>query len=253
MCKHSSLATILLLVGFVGCKDDETPNQLGSAQLEVDFTGMVGTAPLALESVTYAAPGVAEGFRLTRLSFFLSDIQLLTDVGAGELKTDVAEVAYLELGPNGRAALEVADVPVGNYTGIRFNLGLTPEQDALQPKDYAPAMPLAKSSEYWVDWGSYIFLKIEGKVDTLADGKARFDHGFVYHVGKSAEYTQRITVTTPFEVSATGAELPLRVDLSQLLGLEGSDPLSLKRAMDHRNTAARRLMDNAKGAFTRDR
>ncbi len=247
------LCPLLALLSCAACGDDDPLATADTASVELSLAGMVGTEPLALESRTYAAPGVAEGFRLSRVSFYLSDVQLLSAGDQGELATDVAEVLYLELGADGKASLKLDDVPVGEYTGIEFNLGLTSEQDAQQPQDFAPNTPLANFSEYWVDWGSYVFLKIEGRSDTLADGRARFDQNFVYHIGKSAEYTERITVRTPLAVGAAGTRLPLRVDVAQILGLRGQQPLSLLGAADHKNTAATRIMENATGAFSRER
>lgn len=248
-----SFFLLLAALTLFACNDDEPRATGGTSSLSISFTGMVGGETLALESKTYVSPGVAEGIRFARVSYFLSDIQLSSDSDSGELLTDVADVAYIELQPDGRAVLDLTNVPLGTYSGIQFNLGLTPEQDALQPKDFAAGSPLANPSEYWVDWGSYVFLKIEGRADTLADGLARFDQNFVYHVGKAAEYTQRITVRTPFDVGRTIAALPLRVDVGQILGLRGSDPVSLVGAADHKNTTAKRIMANATSAFTRER
>ena len=42
---------------------------------------------------------------------------------------------------------------------------------------------------YWADWNSYIFLKLEGTMDT--DGDGMFDDvNFVYHVGSDPTYEQ---------------------------------------------------------------
>lgn len=245
------LGTSVLATLAVGCKDDETLPSTESVAVDIAFEGTVGADALALESQTYQASGVAEGFHVSRLSFYLSDIALVSSVDGGELLTDVAEVAYVELSADGTARITLDQVPQGTYTGIRFNLGLTEDQDALQPKDFAPGTPLARASEYWVDWGSYIFLKVEGRADNTADGRARFDKSFVYHVGKAAENTRTLTVRTPVVVTAEGATMPIRVDVAELLGLNSSDPLSLLGAADHNNTAATRIMDNATRAFTR--
>ena len=252
------LPPLIAVVACVACGDDDFGDPLSSAAVEVTFQGMVGDEALALESVTYPAPGVAEGFRVSRLSFFLSEVELISETDAGELGTDVAEVAYVELGADGLATLRFEGVPVGQYTGLRFNLGLTEEQDAQTPVDFAPGHPLADPAEYWVDWGSYVFLKVEGRSDTLADGRARFDQGFVYHVGKAAENTRRLEVRAPIYVSGetTGVVGPdgsaaVSVDVEELLGLRGAEPLSIVGAADHQNGAAARLMDNAARAFTR--
>ena len=240
------------------CDDDDLGSTLTSAPVALELQGVVGAADLALESVTYEAPGVAEGFRVSRLSYFLSEVELLSGTDAGELGTDVAEVAYVEHDARGRATVALEDVPVGEYVGLRFNLGLTEEQDAQQPVDFAPGHPLADPSEYWVDWGSYVFLKVEGRADTLDDGVARFDQGFVYHVGRAAENTRRLEVRLPISVSGEtggvvgpGAEVALTVDLGELLGLRSSAPLSVTGVADHQNDAAAKIMDNAARAFRR--
>ena len=257
MSNASSLLPLAALIAFSAC-DDDLGERLTAAAVEVEFQGTVGAEALALESATYQAPGVAEGFRMSRLSFFLSEVELISETDAGELGTDVAEVAYVEFGADGRAALRFEGVPVGRYVGLRFNLGLTEEQDGQSPVDFAPGHPLADPAEYWVDWGSYVFLKVEGRSDTLADGRARFDRGFVYHVGRAAENTRRLEVRAPISVSGETAGVvgpdgraAISVDVEELLGLRSAEPLSLVGAADHENSAAAQLMDNAARAFTR--
>lgn len=246
-----TLPALLAIVSFAACGDDDPVATATTAPLTVSFVGTVGDEPLSLESTTYAAPGVADGYRMSRLSFFVSEVELLSDTPDGELGTEGPDVAYVELGPGGEATLRLDDVAVGEYVGMRFNLGLTPEQDAQRPQDFAAGHPLANASEYWVDWGSYIFLKVEGRADTLADGRARFDQSFVYHVGKAAENTRSLTVRAPITVGDEGAATAVEVDVETLLGLRGNDPLSLTGVADHQNTAAARIMDNAGSAFTR--
>ena len=242
------LATLL---ASAACGDDDPVATGATGALTVDFRGTVGTESLALESSTYQAPGVPDGYRVSRLSFFVSEVELISETAAGELGTDVAEIGYVELDPAGRGTLDLGDVPNGEYAGLRFRLGLTGEQDALQPRDYAAGHPLADASEYWVDWGSYIFLKVEGRSDTLADGRARFDQGFVYHVGKAAEFAREIEVRMPFTIGGQARAVGVDLDVETLLGLRGAAPLSLTGVADHQNGAAERIMENAGRAFTR--
>ena len=245
------LLTVAAVLALASCGEDDPMSTGQTADVTVAFRGTVGQEPLALESSTYQAAGVADGYRYSRVSFFVSEVELISETTAGELGTDVAEIGYVEFGPSGESALDVAGVPRGDYVGLRFNLGLTGEQDALQPQDYAAGHPLADASEYWVDWGSYIFLKLEGRSDTLADGRARFDQRFVYHVGKAAELTRRIEVRMPITVSGETAALGVDVDVATLLGLGGAEPLSLTGVADHSNGAAARIMENAARAFSR--
>lgn len=251
MYRVPTLIFLAVLTTLSACGDDDPIATTESGAVELAFVGTVAGEPLALESATYDAPGVAEGFRMSRLSFFLSEIELITETSDGELGTDVdVDVAYVELGPDGRDVIRLEDVPNGEYVGLRFNLGLTEEQDALQPRDFAADHPLAEPSEYWVDWGSYIFLKIEGRSDTLADGRAMFDQSFVYHIGRAAENTRRLELRMPITVAGTAVRAGVGLDVEELLGLRSNRPLSLVGAADHRNTAAERIMDNAGRAIS---
>ena len=247
----TSTLLLAVLVACAACDDDEVVATGMTSDLTVEFEGVVGDAPLALEAETYDAAGVAEGFRISRLSFFVSDVELLSETADGELGTDVADIGYVDVGLDGTGELSLSGVPNGEYVGLRFNLGLTDEQDALQPADFAVGHPLSEPAEYWVDWGSYIFLKVEGRADTLADGNARFDQGFVYHVGKAAEYTRRLDIRMPISVAGGASATGITVDVETLLGLRSAEPLSLTGAADHRNTAAERIMANAGSAFRR--
>ncbi len=234
---------------FGACEDKTPVEDATSGELRLSIGGSVLGESFGLEPKTYEAQEVAEGYRFTRVSMFLSDLRLVEVAGTESLETELAEVAYFELGDADDQELTFSDVPAGKYTALVFNLGLTPEQDAQEPSDFASSNPLSKSSEYWRDWGSYIFLKIEGKSDTLADGVERFDAPFVYHVGEAAENTREITVPIELDANAGTDVVNIRLDAARLLGLGTPTPLSLKGVADHRNKAAERIMENAATAF----
>ena len=63
-------------------------------------------------------------------------------------------------------------------------IGLSEEQNASVPSDYSSSNPLSKSSEYWLAWNSYIFVKFEGFFD--ADGDGEPETGFNLHLGSDA-------------------------------------------------------------------
>ena len=234
---------VLGLATASSCEDEAR----GPAPLTIAIEGRVGNEPLVLDSETYAAGTAAEGFRPTRVSFYASDLRL---VGAGGEEVALAEVAYFALGPDGEAELSVPAVPAGTYDALRFTVGLSPEQDATTPADYAPDHPLGRASEYWVDWGSYIFLKLEGLSDTLADGRERFDAAFTYHIGRSAEAAREVRLEAPLVVDGDGARLALTLDLARLLGLGTAEELPVVGVADHRNGAAERIMSRIPSALS---
>jgi len=237
-----------LLVGIVSVHascDEDVPEATGeTVALSLALSGKVGRQDLALESQTYLASEAAEGFRVSRVSMYLSDIRLVENVGGRQLATDVAEVGYFRLDAGGEATMEFQNVPVGDYSGIRFNVGLTAEQDATVPAEWAATHPLGRASEYWNDWGSYIFMKLEGRADTLADGMERYDASFVYHVGKSPEFAREVEVAYALPLNDNNQTIALELDLATLLGLDSAEPLSVVSSADHRNDAADRIMSS---------
>ena len=209
--------------------------------------------PLELESETYTDSQVAEGFRISRASFFISDIRLITNNDGQALETEVGEVGYVQFGPDGTAEIDFQNVPVGEYASLKFRVGLNAEQDATVPEDYANSNPLSQASEYWIDWGSYIFMKLEGRSDTLADNIARFDVNFTYHLGNSAEFSREVELVQPLDFSQTGHTISIDVDVATLLGLGGSSPLEIAGGNDHQNRFAEIVADNIEESFTLSR
>lgn len=234
------------------CGDDDPVNNATSATVQLSIAGNMGAqGELELESRTYGSTAVAEGFRMSRLSYYLSEVALVEEANGQDLRTDVAEVAYVQFGPDGTAALDFDNVPVGSYDKLRFRLGLTAEQDATVPNDYAASSPLGRDSEYWFDWGSYIFMKVEGRSDTLADGTERFDVPFVYHVGRAAMLGRDIEIDYPLDIESGGATVALEFNVAQLLGLGDPSGVRLAGGIDHANMEAVPIMNRAAEAFTR--
>lgn len=243
------LASLVILVSFSACDEDPVQNAT-SATLDLNFTGKVNGEELELESKTYTDSQVAEGFRVSRASFFLSEIRLITLNNGQPLETEIGEVAYVQFNSEGEAQVEFPNVPVGQYSSIKFRVGLTPELDATVPADYANSNPLSQSAEYWVDWGSYIFLKLEGRSDTLADNIARFDANFIYHLGQSADFSKEVELAQTLDLKQNGQGINISVDIANLLGLGTNDALGIGSANDHRNTFAATITGNIERAFS---
>ena len=246
----SALAIVAGALGLAGCEELDPVGTTDTGSLTLAFRGTVGSEDLRLEREAYEATGV-EGFVVTRLSFFLSDVQLVRQIEGQSLKTLVDEVAYVELDDEGRAQVSFDGVPVGDYTGLEFTVGLNAEQDATTPAEYSAPHPLARDDEYWEDWGSYIFLKVEGKSDTLADDVERFDAPIVYHVGRSAEHAATLLLPTSVPLhSDGGATVQLGIDVGELLGVRTSEQLRLDGGIDHGNATAQIIMDHVPQAIT---
>jgi hypothetical protein len=81
---------------------------------------------------------------------------------------------------------------------------------------------------HW-DWNpGYIFIKVEAKVDTLADGVDNFDHFVIFHIGTDP-LIQTLNFTSVNWISNGNGlyTLPLKLDMQKFLQ-NGAQTIDLK-------------------------
>ena len=206
---------IFLLTIFLGCGDAEE-----QAELTVTFKLTYGDSPLAaFENREY--PRGYEVF-FTKFSLYLSNISLVSE----DDPIVLSEVEFIDLltGINDQTAAEkglsrqFSNIPTGEYSELRLNVGVTNATNQLTPADFAPDHPLGNTAEYWVGWSSYIFQKIEGKYDEDGDGEP--ETNIALHMG-SDEAFREIVIRTPVRITADPNHLEITFDLEQILFISG--------------------------------
>ena len=170
------LLTLPSLLVFQGCKDDPI-------DLNIQFFLTYGDEPLVmLQDYTYPDGRL---MRISRVSFYLSDVAVSTKDGNHE----ITDVAFLDL-TNSHATAESAargyqyyseTLEIENPESLRFNVGLTNEQNSTSPADYTSDHPLSLTGEYWTGWQSYIYVKVQGMIDLDNDGEP--ETGMALHLG----------------------------------------------------------------------
>jgi hypothetical protein len=215
------------LFAFAGC-DGTTDVVEPASSVTITFKALYDGQPLEKYKLydydTYRV-------EYSRFNTFMSNITLLD--GAKEVK--LSDIEWVDFTPDLSATNMAVEVPItfnnvpdGNYTGIRLGYGVPPALNAKQPKDFAPTHPLSRENEYWLGWGSYIFNKIEGRVDL--DNNGVFDGGLVYHCGSDAVFRE-YTFNMPIKVEP-GADLVVEFDLKKLAVINGTW-LDLKIPYNH--------------------
>lgn len=158
----------------------------------------------------------------TRFNAFMANIYLLD----GNKEVRLSDIEWVDFTPDlapTDTAVEVPitfkNVPIGTYTGIRLGYGVPPALNAKQPKDFAFTHPLSRENEYWLGWDSYIFNKIEGRVDL--NNNAVFDGGLIYHCGSDAVYRE-YAFDMPIKVEPGADGLVVEFDLKKLFVIHGT-------------------------------
>lgn len=158
-------------------KDDDGSCQYNESKLMMHFHPKAGSADFAYNT-TYAVNG--RNIKFTRAQFYFSGLKLETDVG-GELAVD----KYLLVNA-ATHMYEIGAVTPGHYHGLEFNVGVDSVANHSDPSTYAADHALSNMNDnvkHW-SWNSgYIFIALEGMVDTSAAGTGNPDVDFQMHVG----------------------------------------------------------------------
>lgn len=198
------LSTLLVVTG---CKPEK---EKGNFSLELK--GYVGSQPLSFTN-TFYNDGVNKEFFFSKLKFFLSDIYLIKEDNT-ELK--IQDVAFFDFDDNRWRAMN-AEVPAGTYKGIRFHVGLSPEQNNANPDAYPVTDPRGPKDDMYWEWLKHRFVNLEGTADTLGQNFSGGVVGLVYHVGRDTCYREVSLTGTTFTVQEGSVKnMNLELDLLKL-------------------------------------
>ena len=211
----------LLLISFtyLSCGDDEpdvTQNGEGSVEmaLKVNYDG----APLVLLKEYEYPDGKALYF--SKFSFYMSELSLRTEEGVASSDA----VNYLRLGQAHNTAADAVEglkfnlngVKSADYVNLSFGIGVPAIQNAMKPADFPSTNDLTLSEEYWGNWNSYIFCKVEGVIDFDGDGIPETD--FALHLGADEAFVD-IELDRDFVVNDNRTtELIIPIELKNFFG-----------------------------------
>lgn len=185
------IVAVASLVGLMvaGCGD--TPDEPGTQDVEVGFAALVDGAEFSCEG-EYQLGTQDTSVTLTDFRFYVSKVHLIDadgDAVAVDLEDDGkwqnGSVALLDFEDgtgacqNGNADINTSvrgTVPEGEYTGVRFTLGVPFDENHQNQAVADP--PLNIASMFWNWQGGYKFMRI--------DGMAQENAGFRIHLGSTA-------------------------------------------------------------------
>lgn len=217
----------LMLLGLftsTSCKDDNggTLEKVGDVNLK--FKAFFGDDPLVMNQVYTYVDGTP--IKFSKFQFYISNISLGQETGGIKEAVEVDLIDFTDSTDPTMAAEGISmigpDIPVGDYSVINFGVGVAADLNRTKPADYGNTHPLSETAHYWSGWESYIFTKIEGKLDLNGDGVFD-DKSIVYHLGgdnafRDAAFAKAFTVS---EDATTTVNLD--IDLNKLLVRSDSD------------------------------
>ena len=204
------LFLLLALVIQYGCKDKK--NEQGEFTIEIK--AMMEDQPFVINEVYQNSFGY--NYKIEVLRFYLSNLTLIKENGDQVLAKDVE---YLDFASNHsdsnmNGETVSANVCTGNYSGIRFGIGVDSSLNKQDPASYNSDHPLSiYTNSHW-DWNTgYIFLKISGAIDSVSQGTQDLSEDFLYHIGTNQFYRE-VIINVPFTIGENGnARIDLKIDM----------------------------------------
>ncbi|MDZ4666708.1 MAG: MbnP family protein [bacterium] len=182
----------ILVFSFYGCKKEEVkpiPVHLPNTSLALNIDHNCDGAPLLFDTLNYQnLAGIK--YSATRLEYYISGIRLFK--GETAVFTS-SQIAYMN-GRNNNQKISIPNLPVGNYTGIQFYIGIAPAQNISNSLDNTPENINMQWPE--VIGGGYHYLKFEGRyLDS-----ANVNQGFTMHIGTNEMLVEHHKILYNFSV-----------------------------------------------------
>ncbi len=180
---HIYISVILGLL-FSACSDSENvDNVTEPGTLTIIMDNKFGDEAIALAQEYTSANG--DKINFTRFEYIISNVTLIDDTGSSYLIPD----SYFIMGQRNatsstRELIDLKDIPVGTYTGIKFSVGVDPttnaNTDTYEKGDLQAGIGM--------DWGwasGYKFIRWDG---TYFNDNENNDINFSLHIGTDDNY-----------------------------------------------------------------
>lgn len=208
-----------LCISFYACKDKEDTNPTFTGDLgnlSIRFVPKYEGQILALSNPI--TPKGSMPIQIQGFSFFAT----LEDATANvtDNTDNITMVRFDNLTDTQKATEGIVkqfSIKVGDYNTLNLGIGVPKNLNEKQPNKFVSSHPLSELADYWSAWDSYIFSKVEGRVDTTAAQKGRFDLGYSYHTGTDEMY-RSIKLARDFSIKkGQNTEITIEVDAALLL------------------------------------
>ena len=218
--------TAIVLLILAGC--DASALKDGTANLTLNLNAHVNGKSFSGESsATYDVKGIAMSFKSARM--YISEISLISsDDTRVAVESEPLEVpakndenenishiirdhVLLVKHDAKMTAYDIGTWPAGEYKGIRFKVGIAGTTNRIDPSQVPAKHPLSKQTDFNNHWNwnaGYLFLRMDGRVDTNNDEKP--DSLWAVHLG-TAKFLKEVTLTHNFTLKD---ETPATLDIS---------------------------------------
>jgi hypothetical protein len=237
--------SLLVLVIATACGDDNP--EAPKAQLQIDLQPVFGGQNFYMDSIYTTQEGYKVKFSELKCYF------TLFSNGSNALH-QAALLDYRETG----SLLFKKEGDYAKFLNLNAVLGVDSSLNHLDPSAFPNESPLNISNAGPMHWGwstGYIFMNIEGKVDTLIDATTNPDLSFSFHIGTDS-YLQNLQFNNInwADIGNNTRQFKLKLDLLAFLG-QGASSINLSSEyLTHtaagQEALTQKVISNFKNAIT---
>jgi hypothetical protein len=214
------LAAVAITFAFASCSNDEDPvqNITGTGNLKLEFDNVYKTSNLAFNTPYTNSNG--EVIKITKAKYIVSNIVLTK--ADGSTYTVPKSQSYFIIDEQNAAStlLNLPNIPAGNYTKVKFGIGVDQAQFNLGATGQGDFLALAQAAGMMWSWSAgYKFVNFEG---TFTSPTVTTDTQFRVHTGQTGtdyNYTD-VTIDLPENAlvrTTITPQIHLMADLSHLI------------------------------------
>ncbi len=164
----------------MSCKDDQPVDPAGTTgSITIEYDNVVGDRDLKLDTDNYTN-AAGEAFTISTMNYYISNIKLLKADGSSYVVPKDSSYYLVREADLASQEIKLNNVPVGDYTGVEFMIGVDSLKCASDPTQRTGVLDIASPDVMYWAWNSgYIFMKLEGAspASTIASGN------YNYHIG----------------------------------------------------------------------
>lgn len=184
--------------------------------LNMNFKAIYANKPLIINQI-YDYNGKKVTF--SKLQFFLSsDINYFTQLTSTSDRNPITNlVDFTKLDDTEKANAGVLlplALPKGAHSLINFDIGVSKNVNTKSPRDFRFPDGMADEGNFWPPWASYIFVKLEGKIDN--DGNGTLETGITLHTGGD-EVLTKMQFKKNYEVGDSNPTVNFELNVNELV------------------------------------
>lgn len=190
----NSVAIMAIFLTMVSCSSDDAAIS-GQGKLEVEFDNVFGSSNLILNSQANVT-SQGETLKISDVKYIISNIELTKEDGTVFVYPKAESYFIVSEANAASQILELENIPAGNYTKIKFGIGVDEAQynagETVQGDFFAAAQA---ENMAWTWSAGYKHLLFEGN---FTSSTVTTPTSFMVHTGKSGAHYNYTSVTLNF-------------------------------------------------------